>query len=67
MNGNRTAFFLMVDGTPVHPLVSWARDEIVRLENLLNEKAIAEAGAAKPRKIGSKVTTHDTSGGSLDP
>jgi len=25
MNGNRTAFFLMVDGTPVHPLVSWAR------------------------------------------
>lgn len=34
----RKLFFLMVDENPVHPLVGWARDEIVRLESLLAEK-----------------------------
>jgi len=38
MGDEREQFFKMVDGTPVHPLVGWARDEIVRLEKLVGVK-----------------------------
>jgi len=38
MGDTREEFFKMVDQTSVHPLVGWARDEIVRLENQLATK-----------------------------
>jgi len=63
MNSNRTLFFLMVDGTPVHPLVAWARDEIVRLETILNAQAVAEAKAAAKHKPIKIEPQHAKSGG----
>jgi len=46
-------FFKMVDSVPVHPLVAWARDEIVRLENLLAVKE-HKLDLAKDRHVSDK-------------
>jgi hypothetical protein len=40
-------FFKMVDSIPVDPLVSWARDEIVRLEALLADRAASTKSKKK--------------------
>jgi hypothetical protein len=52
IKGSREMFFMLVDQNPVHPLVAWARDEIVRLEAQLAEAIRVKEEA--PAKKGSK-------------